>query len=64
MGIDHVGLGSDFDGIVTTVEGLEDASGYGALVEALRARGFDEAEVAAVMGGNLERVLLGCLPEE
>ncbi len=62
VGIEHIGLGSDFDGIVTTVEGLEDASGYGALVEPLRARGFDEAEVAAVMGGNLERVLLGCLP--
>jgi membrane dipeptidase len=62
-GVEHVGLGSDFDGIVSTVAGLEDASGYGALAEALRARGFDADEVAAVMGGNLERVLLACLPD-
>jgi membrane dipeptidase len=61
-GIAHVGLGSDFDGIATTVAGLEDASGYGRLAEALRVRGFGEDEVAAVMGGNLERVLLEVLP--
>lgn len=63
-GIEHVGLGSDFDGITTTVEGLSDASGYQSLVQPLRARGFSEADITAVCGGNMERVLLCSLPDE
>ncbi|MBK7642327.1 MAG: dipeptidase [Planctomycetes bacterium] len=55
-GIEHVGIGSDFDGILRTPQGLEDASCYGNLVEALFARGFDESEVLAICGGNMERV--------
>ncbi len=63
-GIEHVGLGSDFDGITTTVEGLEDAGRYGSLIEPLRRRGLDDGEIAAVMGGNLQRVLEAVLPAE
>ena len=63
VGAEHVGLGSDFDGIATTVAGLEDARGYPRLVEPLLARGFSEAEVEGVLGGNLERVLLEVLPD-
>jgi membrane dipeptidase len=55
-GIEHVGLGSDFDGIQRTPAGLEDASAYPRLAAALRARGFDEQELALVLGGNMERV--------
>ena len=55
-GIEHVGLGSDFDGIQRRPEGLEDASCYPHLAAALRARGFDEGDARAVMGGNMERV--------
>ena len=55
-GIEHVGIGSDFDGILRTPQGLEDASCYGNLVEKLFERGFDELEVRAICGGNMERV--------
>lgn len=55
-GVEHVGLGSDFDGILRSVEGVEDAAGYGALARALRARGLSEAELRLVLGGNMERV--------
>jgi membrane dipeptidase len=55
-GIRHVGLGSDFDGIQRRPQGLEDASCYGRLAQALVQRGLDEDDVRAVMGGNMERV--------
>ena len=53
-GIDHVGLGSDFDGAVTT--GF-DAAGVPAIAQALLDRGFSRADVAKVMGGNVLRVV-------
>lgn len=53
-GIDHVGLGSDFDGAVTT--GF-DASQIAAVTQALLDRDFSQAGIAKVMGGNLLRVL-------
>ena len=55
-GIDHVGIGSDFDGILRTPQGLEDASCYGNLVEKLLERGFSEEDVLKICGGNMERV--------
>lgn len=55
-GIEHVGLGSDYDGIQRTPRGLEDASTYGRIAEALAKRGFDDEGIAAVMGGNMRRV--------
>jgi len=58
-GIDHVGLGSDFDGAVTEPF---DSSGAPLLTEGLLAAGFTEPEVAAVMGGNVERLLRENLP--
>jgi len=56
MGVEHVGLGSDFDGTPTPPRGLEDASCYPVLAEGLAARGFAQDEVLAVLGGNLRRV--------
>ena len=55
-GIEHVGLGSDYDGIQRTPRGLEDASTYGRIAEALAERGFDEEAIRAVLGGNMRRV--------
>jgi membrane dipeptidase len=55
-GIDHVGVGSDYDGIQRAPVGLEDASCYGRLAELLLARGLAAQDVRQVLGGNLERV--------
>jgi membrane dipeptidase len=53
----HVGIGSDFDGIERALEGVEDARGYPTLAAALFQRGFDEATVDGILGGNFERVV-------
>jgi membrane dipeptidase len=58
-GMEHVGLGSDFDGAVPTPF---DATGMPLLTEALLAEGLSEADIAAVMGGNAIRVLTAALP--
>lgn len=55
-GIEHVGIGADFDG-GGGVEGLRDVTEYPAITRALLARGFGEAEVARIWGGNTLRVL-------
>jgi membrane dipeptidase len=55
-GVEHVGIGSDYDGIGRTPEGLEDASCYGNLAERMLARGFGEEDVLRILGGNMERV--------
>ncbi|MEX1024249.1 MAG: dipeptidase [Planctomycetota bacterium] len=52
----HVGIGSDFDGIERAPRGLEDASLYPNLVEALFEQGLDEETIAGIVGGNFERV--------
>jgi len=58
-GIDHVGLGSDWDGAV--MEPF-DAAGLVALTDALLAAGFSEPEIEKVMGGNAVRLLGAALP--
>ena len=55
-GVDHVGLGSDYDGIGRTPTGLEDAGCYGRIAERLVERGFGIDDVAKVLGRNMERV--------
>ena len=61
VGIAHVGLGSDFDGAVTTAF---DTSQLAQVTEALIERGFTEAEIRAVMGGNVIRLLTQGLPTQ
>ena len=58
-GVDHVGLGSDFDGAVATPF---DAAGLPLLTEALLAEGFSDEDVARIMGANAIRVLQSTLP--
>jgi membrane dipeptidase len=54
-GIDHVGLGGDFDGISTVVRGLEDVSTYPNLTAELLRRGYGDEEVGKILGGNILR---------
>ena len=56
-GIDHVGFGSDFDGIDFTVNGLEDVSKFPNLLEELAKRGWSDADLGKVAGENFLRVL-------
>ncbi len=55
-GIDHVGIGGDFDGISEVVEGLEDVSTYPALFAELSRRGWGEADLRKLAGENILRV--------
>jgi len=56
-GVDHVCLGSDFDGVAATPAGLEDASKLPAVTVELRKRGYTPGEVEKILGGNTLRVL-------
>jgi len=56
-GVDHAGLGSDFDGIPETPDGLESVERFPALLQELERRGWSDAELAKVAGDNLLRVL-------
>ncbi len=56
-GIDHVGLGSDFDGIDATPVGLEGVDRYPALLEELMRRGWSDPDIAKLAGENLLRVM-------
>ena len=55
-GIDHVGLGSDFDGIDSAPEQLEDVSCYPHITQELLNRGYKKEQIHKVLGGNLMRV--------
>ncbi len=55
-GIDHVGLGSDFDGFRVTLVGMEDCSKLPNITKALLARGYSELDVRKILGENMLRV--------
>jgi len=56
-GIDHVGLGSDYDGVTSLPEGMDDVSRFPWLTAELLRRGYSDADVARVLGGNILRVM-------
>jgi membrane dipeptidase len=60
IGVQHVALGSDFNG---TVHAPFDVTGLVQLTEGLLKAGFNPDEIAAIMGGNVQRLLLASLPE-
>jgi membrane dipeptidase len=55
-GVDHVGLGGDYDGTSTLPEGLEDVSGYPRLLSALADRGWSDADLGKLTSSNVLRV--------
>ena len=55
-GVDHTGLGSDFDGIPATPEGIDSAADIPKITSALTARGYSVKDLQKVLGGNLMRV--------
>ena len=56
-GIDHIGLGGDFDGITAVAQGLEDVSTYPALTAELLRRGYTEPDIKKIIGLNILRVM-------
>ena len=56
-GVDHLGLGGDYDGTTEQPVGLEDVSGYGRLLDVLRDLHWSSADLAKLAHGNLSRVL-------
>ena len=56
-GLDQVGLGSDYDGVMFYPEGMSDVTGYRVLLEALRARGWSDDELALLAHGNVLRAM-------
>ena len=56
-GIDHVGIGSDFDGVTRLPVGLKDVSQYPNITEELMNRGYTKSDVHKILGGNVIRVL-------
>lgn len=56
-GIEHVGIGSDFDGIEVTPDGMEDISMISKVFDEMRRRGYSEDDIEKVAGGNFFRVM-------
>jgi membrane dipeptidase len=56
-GVDHVGLGGDYDGVVALPDGLEGVDGYPRLIEELATRGWSDADLARLTWHNAVRVL-------
>ena len=57
VGVDYVGLGSDFDGINITPQQLDDVTGYPLITKALVEKGYSKKDITKILGGNFLRVL-------
>lgn len=57
IGVDHLGIGGDYDGMERGPEGMEDVSGYPALFAELASRGYSRADLEKIASGNMMRVL-------
>lgn len=56
-GIDHIGIGGDYDGMATGPAGMEDVTGYPALFTELARRGYSQSDLEKIASGNMMRVL-------
>ena len=56
-GIDHIGVGGDYDGMATGPAGMEDVAGYPALFAELARRGYSQADLAKIASRNMLRVM-------
>jgi membrane dipeptidase len=56
-GVEHVGLGSDYDGVSTLPRQLEDVSSFPLITQALLDRGYREEDILKILGGNVLRVM-------
>jgi membrane dipeptidase len=56
-GIDHVGIGADYDGVENLPAGLEDVSGYPNITRELVKRGYTKEQIHKILGGNILRIL-------
>ncbi|NLO88936.1 MAG: membrane dipeptidase [Clostridia bacterium] len=61
VGVDYIGIGSDFDGTETLPKGLEHAGKIPSLIDALWKDGFKDSEIEKIMGGNIIRLLKNVL---
>ena len=57
VGVDYVGLGSDFDGINLTPQQLDDVTAYPLITKALVEKGYSKKDIDKILGGNFLRVL-------
>jgi membrane dipeptidase len=57
IGVDHVGLGSDFDGVNSLPQQLDDVTAYPLITKALLERGYSKKDIRKILGGNFLRVL-------
>jgi membrane dipeptidase len=62
-GVDHVGLGSDFDGVTALPAGMEDVTCLPRIAQALLDRGYSDGDVAKMLGGNMLRVMARVLDQ-
>ena len=63
-GVDHVGLGSDFDGVSALPLGMEDVTRLPRIAQALLDRGYSDDDVKKMLGGNMLRVMAQSLRPE
>jgi membrane dipeptidase len=56
VGVDHVGLGSDYDGVFSLPKGMENVSKYPLITKTLVERGYSEKDIKKILGGNILRV--------
>ena len=64
VGVDYVGLGSDFDGINLTPQQLDDVTAYPLITKALVEKGYSKKDITKILGGNLLRVLKANEPKK
>ena len=57
IGVDHIGLGGDYDGMDSAPVGMEDVAGYPALFTELARRGYSQADLEKIASRNMIRVL-------